>query len=68
MTEGYDELKQRFPDWLNERLDLLPKADPSLHAGAEHLAAALGAGSLPQLRWSGQLRTPKATLMRGQLC
>ena len=27
------DLKQRFPQWLNERLDLLPKADPSLRAG-----------------------------------
>ena len=35
------DLKQRFPDWLNERLDLLPKADPSLRAGAEHLAATI---------------------------
>ena len=34
-------LKQRFPDWLNERLDLLPKADPSLRVGAEHLAATI---------------------------
>ena len=32
------DLKQRFPQWLNERLDLLPKADPSLRAGAEHLS------------------------------
>ena len=35
------DLKQRFPDWLNERLDLLPKADPSLRMGAEHLAATI---------------------------
>ena len=35
------DLKQRFPAWLNERLDLLPKADSSLRAGAEHLAATI---------------------------
>ena len=35
------DLKQRFPQWLNDRLALLPKADPALRDGAEHLAAAI---------------------------
>ncbi len=32
------ELSQRFPGWLNARLDLLPLADPSLRSAADHLA------------------------------
>ncbi len=35
------DLKQRFPEWLNQRLALLPKADPALRDAAEHLAAAM---------------------------
>ena len=32
------DLIQRFPGWLNARLDLLPLADPALSEGADHLA------------------------------
>ncbi|BEV36558.1 1,4-alpha-glucan branching protein domain-containing protein [Synechococcus sp. M16CYN] len=32
------DLKQRFPIWLDQRLNLLPKADPSLRNAADQLA------------------------------
>ena len=33
-----DELKNRFPNWLEARLQLLPEAEPSLRHAAVHLA------------------------------
>ena len=35
------ELQQRFPSWLDQRLDLLPKAHHHLHLAAEHLNHAI---------------------------
>lgn len=32
------ELKRRFPDWLNDRLRLIPQAPESLRDAADHLA------------------------------
>ena len=58
------DLKQRFPQWLNERLDLLPKADPSLHAGAEHLAATIERHRLAWRSCDGDLIQRFAALQR----
>ncbi|MCB4388956.1 1,4-alpha-glucan branching protein domain-containing protein [Synechococcus sp. MU1617] len=58
------DLKQRFPQWLNERLDLLPKADPSLREGAEHLAAAIERHRLAWRSCDGDLIQRFAALQR----
>ena len=35
------DLKQRFPGWIQSRIDLLPKADPQLDEARDHLAATM---------------------------
>ena len=58
------DLKQRFPQWLHERLVLLPKADPSLRAGAEHLAATIERHRLAWRSCDGDLIQRFAALQR----
>ena len=43
------DLIQRFPGWLNARLDLLPLADPALSEGADHLAEGFANKARPGL-------------------
>ena len=58
------DLKQRFPQWLNERLDLLPRADLSLRAGAEHLTATIERHQRVWLSCNGDLIQRFAALQR----
>ena len=49
------DLKQRFPGWLNQRLDLLSHADPALKDASEHLQATIERHRKGWLRCNGDL-------------